>query len=605
MIPLKKHILIFFLSEVHAHRETHELSVLTYERKNGEPQTVIQTNETALRALMDMVEEKGEKINCIFYFASSRVKGPFTYKDQQGIMQTTTQQDFFLQRVQREYEDIPCIPISFDETKQPEMGIEQVTNMAQDIMAKITKEQWPIEDVRLHADMTGGPRTAAMMMLSVMQLLKYDGIVVDNVLYSYKNRDRVSVEDATDVYGMFNLVSGADEFVNFGSVEEIERYFENRQQSPELQKLLWTMRDFSDAIRVCSPFLIRKHVNSLKKALDTFEQKENKSLPELLFSKILTVFKKEYAGLLEEPVTRLNIISWCVRKGYLQQAMTMCTEWLPEYIVSHEICYPVDTNISSACTTSKRYDWVSWQQYFINVFVRAHKKKSIPQHPLSKKAIRRRMIDAIQVYRRERNIDNAVALLPGFRTALLQFFNEYDRSSLIFSNYDPYTLENELKKVPYIYRTIWLQWENKKRNSAYKKNFYEVLFKFKINKMWEILETMNADDLSYIFSYPLPINPIEPSVSPATTSDIISPNIASLLQGDNKWKARGKQYHQMFVNGIIGSRYDEETMLTVLKEFFWIRTTRNEMNHASNDNVAAAPDIALRIRSIVERLETL
>ena len=57
------------------------------------------------------------------------------------------------------------------------------------------------------------------------------------------------------------------------------------------------------------------------------------SFQEKIFLRILKVFKAEYGGLLKEDFTNLDIIRWCVEKDYLQQALTLCTEWIPSEIV--------------------------------------------------------------------------------------------------------------------------------------------------------------------------------------------------------------------------------------------------------------------------------
>ena len=66
--------------------------------------------------------------------------------------------------------------------------------------------------------MTGGFRHSSMMMLSIMQLLKYRGIKIGEVLYSDPNKNNPIVYQATEIQRMFTLITGADEFVKFGSV---------------------------------------------------------------------------------------------------------------------------------------------------------------------------------------------------------------------------------------------------------------------------------------------------------------------------------------------------------------------------------------------------
>ena len=215
----------------------------------------------------------------------------------------------------------------------------------------------------LHADFTGGFRHASMMMLSVMQLLKYRGIRTMGVLYS--NRYEEQVENVNDIYRMFNLISGADEFINFGSTREIMAYMEGAKQTAETKLLLETMRDFTNAVRICRTGQIAPLAKKLQEALRNFEQAGAVSLQEKIFLRILEVFKWEYGSLLKEDFTNFDIIRWCVEKGYLQQAMTLCSEWIPGEIVGRRIFYPVKDSIIADCNRQKA-NYQTWQQYFLN-----------------------------------------------------------------------------------------------------------------------------------------------------------------------------------------------------------------------------------------------
>ena len=116
-----------------------------------------------------------------------------------------THEALFLERIQSFAAH--CVRIDYDERSQTEESIRQVLTMADTIRTFMESQSWLPEEVALHADFTGGFRHASMMMLSVMQLLKYRGIRTMSVLYS--NRNEQQVENVTDIYRMFNLISGA------------------------------------------------------------------------------------------------------------------------------------------------------------------------------------------------------------------------------------------------------------------------------------------------------------------------------------------------------------------------------------------------------------
>ena len=355
-----KHIMLLFLSEVHLNRDR-TLSVSRYKNLDGTMIYCVQTNESAVRRTADILQKQGERLDCLFYFSTKRTQEEICYIDEVGDERTMTHEDLFLERV-RSF--VPhCIRIDYDERSQTEESIRQVLQMADTIRTFMDELSWQPEEVALHADFTGGFRHASMMMLSVMQLLKYRGIRTMGVLYS--NRYEEQVENVNDIYRMFNLISGADEFINFGSTREIMAYMEGAKQTAETKLLLETMRDFTNAVRICRTGQMAPLAKKLQEALRNFEQAGAVSLQEKIFLRILEVFKWEYGSLLKEDFTNFDIIRWCVEKGYLQQAMTLCSEWIPGEIVGRRIFYPVKDSIIADCNRQKA-NYQTWQQYFLN-----------------------------------------------------------------------------------------------------------------------------------------------------------------------------------------------------------------------------------------------
>lgn len=356
-----KHIMLLFLSEVHLNRDR-TLSVSRYKNLDGTMIYCVQTNESAVRRTADILQKQGERLDCLFYFSTKRTQEEICYIDEVGDERTMTHEELFLERV-RSF--VPhCIRINYDEQSQTEESIRQVLKMADTIRAFMDELSWQPQEVSLHADFTGGFRHASMMMLSVMQLLKYRGIRTMGVLYS--NRYEEQVENVNDIYRMFNLISGADEFINFGSTREIMAYMEGAEQTAETKMLLETMRDFTNAVRICRTGKIALLARKLQGAMKAFEEAGAVSLQEKIFLRILEVFKSEYGSLLKEDFTNFDIIRWCVEKGYLQQAMTLCSEWIPGEIVGRRIFYPVKDSIIAECNRQKA-NYQTWQQYFLNV----------------------------------------------------------------------------------------------------------------------------------------------------------------------------------------------------------------------------------------------
>lgn len=219
------------------------------------------------------------------------------------------------------------------------------------------------ESVMVHADMTGGMRHASMMMLSILELLKYDGLEIGDVFYTDLAKHRVY--EATQIQRMFTLINGVDEFVRFGSVNAIRDYFRNKRLSIELQALLDAMEEFSGTIKVCYTGYIRSALKNLADAMEEFGALEEKDLQEKLFDGLLETIYDHYGVLLSGEASELDIIRWCVDNDFLQQAITLCTEWLPAYMVDNKIAYTDNDLMQYDCDGEGSKFSRDWKKQFI------------------------------------------------------------------------------------------------------------------------------------------------------------------------------------------------------------------------------------------------
>lgn len=585
---MKKHVLLSFLSLVKL--AGNQLSISEYTRANGTVFDVVQTNETAICYLEDKLHAMQEHIDCIFYFSTTSVQNEMlNFVDNQGREQTQTHEAIFLQRLKQQYPHINCVAVPFDDNADTYASIRQTTDMSDKIMTHFREQGWNTDDIVVHVDMTGGLRYASMMMLAVMQFMKYRHIPVVEVVYSNWKKgipNTVTVQDVTEVYRMFNLVSGADEFVNFGSVKEIDDYFKGRKQSDELRHLLDTMRLFSDAIKICRTQIMKKSVHQLSDALQAFEQTKNKSLQEALFLQIIDVFRTEYGKLLTESVTDFDIIRWCVRKGFLQQAMTLCTEWLPTHIVEKKICYPGDNKIEINCGKNKK-DYHTWQQNFITTYCTGAQSM-----PLT--SVRNHIAEIFETYDKTKNIEQSVQIFPAVAKQCRAFFREFEQQkSFLSQSYIDY---NELKKVtkkyPALYRVLHVLWADQlRKNVSNYSGFISFIGRLRVETLIRQLISLKIPDYEKALNVNLDAGENQDSSSSSNSSNT------------DKWERRLAQYEQLFSSGVMKSNYATDKALTILEGYYHIRTGRNEMNHANDESVMMSDKIEELIQTTLDEIE--
>ena len=347
----------------------------------GENYDCIQTNESALLYLQRQVQRKyHQSLDFIFLIVSGTVENGLIPTN--DIFAPCRHVDFLKARLKSHFSRgagagfplpvIRCEP--YDENASPEecnIAIARIADKVEEAVRQTSADKKD-EVVRLHADMTGGYRNASMLLLSMMELLKYKGMEIGDVMYSdpAKADPAVRVAPVTEIMRMFTLINGVDEFVKNGSVETIQEYFrtEPGEKSPELEALLVGMQQFSDAICLCRTDNIKDSMCQLDRLIRQFDDVQGKRLPEQLFAKILDRVANEYRQVTNPTATDINIIEWCLEKGFVQQALTLCTERLPIYFVQRGIFYPAD-EAKAKKEAAKDKLHRHWEQ---NFFLHAH-----------------------------------------------------------------------------------------------------------------------------------------------------------------------------------------------------------------------------------------
>ncbi|MGN0954176.1 TM1812 family CRISPR-associated protein, partial [Dialister sp.] len=239
--------------------------------------------------------------------------------------------------------------------------MESVLKMAGFIAEYYKKEKKAGNTVTIHLDLTGGPRDSVMMALAVMRLMEYRGLLPGCVLYSSWKDNKGKVLDVTDLYHIFDLISGAGEFKNYGSVNTLEAYFKSREISDQLQDILGKMRGFAKDIQISNRKQFQESISRLSDALEAFDnsmiqeielhrKQENqpggnrpdkKELNDLKFQILTKPIEREYENLIHAP-DELSYIEWCLKHSYIQQALTLYTETVPDFLLKERILYFTD-----------------------------------------------------------------------------------------------------------------------------------------------------------------------------------------------------------------------------------------------------------------------
>lgn len=342
------------------------------------------TNDAPIRDAAKYLRKKGKTLDKIIYFRTGTLlDGPYWVWDGAETHWYETQDALFQARIRSlcspdlDGTKFVAVPFDANSPKPMQESLNAVVAMEKSITDEIPTGE--TANCHLLADVTGGKRPANMAMAAVQQLLQYKRIHVDLVLYSDAQLHLVS--DVQLISDLYQLVAGVDAFTKYGRSDSIEDYFdfeymkngkENNGQTT-LEQLLSTMHRFADAMSLCWPDHILKALKNLINALDAYP-KEAAAPKEKLLIQLLPTIREKYDSLLfkEGPqkgkIDRLAVIEWCVDNKMIQQALTFCTEWLPQYIVEYGALYSDDCTVHKYCKNKGNEKTTNGKKYFIKEY---------------------------------------------------------------------------------------------------------------------------------------------------------------------------------------------------------------------------------------------
>lgn len=313
-----------------------------------------QTNESALKYLLHnkRKENSSFKLDKLFFFKSPEMENTFKESNISSL-------DVFEGQM-CDYINDRDIPITWD----PETinyidcnDIDYIDNlkasiidMSQAIM-KYYKSKPSDDKVILHVDLSGGPRTAIMLMIAIIRLVAFQGIEIGSILYANVNANNnsiVRVYEGNSIYNIYDMITGFAEFNQFGSVDTLKNYV-NTLDNPDVQikELISSMGDFSEAVRLSSRGIFQRSMEDIHKLLTDIESskqeipannRKNHKNFEIEALKLMSgKIQNNYKTVLANKEDDLAYIDWCLANGYLQQALALFAEFVPRVILESKI----------------------------------------------------------------------------------------------------------------------------------------------------------------------------------------------------------------------------------------------------------------------------
>ena len=96
--------------------------------------------------------------------------------------------------------------------------------------------------------------------------------------------------------------------------------------------------------------------------------------------------KIEYMDIMpddKKSATPIQIIRWCAKRKFLQQAVVFYTEWLPDYLIKSKLVEVTKKEIIDECEKAKM-EWSSWPIHLFRNYVPAKEKSILQQEEVIK-----------------------------------------------------------------------------------------------------------------------------------------------------------------------------------------------------------------------------
>lgn len=311
---------------------------------------ILQTNESALKYLLHhkRVNDPNFTIEKFFLFKTEEMLTSFKDSNISTLNVFNNQM--------RQYINHEQIPISWttdtinyidcNDIDYIDNLKDSIINMSNAIMSYFNAQ--PEGDtVTLHVDLSGGPRTAIMLMTAIIRLVAFQGIHIGSILYAninVKKQKEVRVYEGNSIYNIYDMITGFAEFNQFGSVDTLQTYV-NTLKNPDKQitNLISKMNEFSDAIRLSSRGQFQKSMEDIDNTLKDIETGKQNIVKEIstghknfeveTLKLMSNKIQANYATVLSNKEDDLAYIDWCLDNGYLQQALALFTEFIPRVIL--------------------------------------------------------------------------------------------------------------------------------------------------------------------------------------------------------------------------------------------------------------------------------
>lgn len=357
-------IIITNVSTVNVEKESQKLIERKYEDEIKYAISGVMTNEAPIKSIL----QRYKNVRQLIFIASDRVTQRFQYKNDEDEFVEKTHLELLWERISEyiqqenlEAGEINCHEVKIKDEPSEDDVSEAVFNVYNYILNLI--KQNPNKAINIFIESNGGVRYVLTMLLSLTKTLEnyYSNVHIAEITSMVMGKEIIEIKNTKSIYDTAQLTGIATEFVNYGRTKSLQDYIYNAaaksctdEQRKDIAEVLEKLTNIGDDIQLCRTAAIFEDFygkDNIKLKIDMFSKKYEddaiysntstikifRHLLNLILEELAKGIYKNYDGLqngTETLITYLpNLIKWCLDKSFIQQALTFCSEKIPEYLM--------------------------------------------------------------------------------------------------------------------------------------------------------------------------------------------------------------------------------------------------------------------------------
>lgn len=314
------------------------------------------TNEAPIEGLQKLLEKNEKQLDKIIMIVSESVRNKTINENSRNKTENPdgnlTSLEFLCRKIEK-YENTNIEKVEIKDEPEEKDTVETI-NKVKNMIEKVSEDN-PEMHINIYIESNGGVRYVMFMLYNIISIMsKNNHNIILKGIYSMVNiKKPIRIKNTQNIYESSELIAIIGEYINYGRIESLKKYADkrlNQEKDDNLKKdinrCMNKLEEFSQALQLCrSEWILRllsaNNEESVLTYLKKFNQKYNKedSTNAIIFGIVFSMIWQEFKEFNKNSDDNNldNIIEWCLKKDYVQQALTLCSEQIPKYLIDNKI----------------------------------------------------------------------------------------------------------------------------------------------------------------------------------------------------------------------------------------------------------------------------